>query len=424
MRRRRACPECDLVVTLPPLHAGEAASCPRCDHELAYRPKAPAERVLAYSVSAVIMLMLTLLFPFMQFSLGSSQTEIVLLDTATAFRATQWPALAVVIIATIVILPGMYLLAVTYVYAGIASRRYLPGSIWLARALSHIKPWLMTDVFLVGVLVSLVKLLSMASISLGPSFWAFCAYVVCMVKAVSNVDSDWMWFALKGEPKTPYVAVSGTDAWSQGLVGCRTCGLLNRIEQGHCRRCARRIRVPGRHSIEHTWGLLIAASILYVPANLYPMMRTQSLIGVTESTILGGVWQMVELGSYFVAAVIFFASIVIPVAKIIVLAWLCLVVQRARAGADPMTQQQRMRWYRIVEFIGRWSMIDVFVVAIMVALIQAGVILSIQPGPAALAFAAVVILTMLAAMAFDPKALWQPHRVAQLEEERMHEQSH
>lgn len=417
MKRRRACPECDLVVVLPPLRAGDAASCPRCRRELTYRPRAPAERVLAYCFSALVMLVLTLPFAFMQFDLGSTHQTIVLLDTATAFRNSDWPILAVLIIATIIILPGLYLLAVAYVYTGIAMRQYLAGSLWLARALSHLKPWLMTDVFLVGVLVSLVKLVSVANISLGPSFWAFCIYVFFMVKTVSGIDADWMWFALKGEAKTPFNTLTGHDALAQGVVGCSTCGLLNRIEQGHCRRCARRIRVPGRHSIEQTVSLLLAATILYIPANIYPMMHTHTITGTIESTILGGVWQMVEAGSYLVAAVIFFASIVIPVAKIGVLGWLCYVVHKA----PTMSAQKRMRWYRIVEFIGRWSMIDVFVVAIMVALIQAGILLSIQPGPAALAFAAVVVLTMLAAMTFDPKALWHPYRVELYKEERLHE---
>ena len=418
MKRRRACPECDLVVVLPPLRPGEAAACPRCNRELTYRSKAPAERVLAYALAALTFLLLTLPFTFMQFTLGGIQQEIVLLDTATAFRSSEWPLLAVLIVATILVLPGMYLAALTYVYIGIARREIWSGSIWLARAISHIKPWLMTDVFLVGVLVSLVKLLSMASISLGLSFWAFCGYVIFMAKTVSNVDADWMWFALQKEPKAPFVAEVGRSAWSQGVVGCPTCGLLNRFEQGHCRRCARRIRLPGGHSLQWTIALLLAATILYIPANVYPMMSTQSVTGSSDATILGGVWQMIEYGSYLVAAVIFFASIVIPVAKIGILLWLCYVVRFGKR----MSAQKRMRWYRVVEFIGRWSMIDVFVVAIMVALIQAGVLLSIQPGPAALAFAAVVVLTMLAAMAFDPKALWHPERVRDEGQEQTDEQ--
>ncbi|RUO26835.1 paraquat-inducible protein A [Aliidiomarina minuta] len=406
-KRWRACPECDLVVALPALRAGHSASCPRCRRELTYRARMPAERVLAYASAAIVMLLLTLPYPFLTFSLGGMQENIILLDTVTALRQSDWPLLGLLIAMSIIVLPGMYLLAVAYVYGSVASRHYWPGSVWLARAISHIKPWLMTDVFLVGVLISLVKLLTLADIGFGWSFWAFCGYVVLMAKTVSNVDSDWLWFALQDEPAPPTGTQLGEEAWSQHLVGCNICGLLNRPEDIHCRRCARKIRIPGSHSVERTVALLVTAAILYVPANVYIMMSTITVGGVVESTIMGGVVQMLEMGSYLVAAVIFFASIVIPVLKIVVLGWLCYVVRYGQ----PMSMQRRARWYRVTEFIGRWSMIDVFVVAIMVALIQAGVILSISPGPAAAAFAAVVILTMLAAMSFDPKALWQPARV-------------
>lgn len=418
MKRRRACPECDLVVVLPALRSGQAANCPRCKRELTYRAGAPAERVLAYAAAALIMLALTLPFTFLSFSMGGQAQSIVWLDTAVALRSNDWPVLSILIAATVLVLPGLYLLAVGYVYGAIASRRYWPGATWLARSISNMKPWLMTDVFLVGVLVSLVKLVGMADIQLGLSFWAFCGYVAMLVKTVSSIDADWMWFALRHEPKTPYVAQAGQDAWSQGLVGCVSCGLLNRFEQGHCRRCYRRLRLPGQHRLQWCLALLVAATILYIPANLYPMMRTVTVGGVVESTILGGVWQMVELGSYLVAAVIFFASIIIPIAKIVVLAWLCWLVYRG----ESMAVEKRVYWFRVVEFIGRWSMIDVFVVAIMVALIQAGAILSIYPGPAAMAFAAVVVLTMLAAMVFDPKALWNPKRLHFDAQEWKHEQ--
>lgn len=420
LRRCRACPECDLVVKLPPLRQNEAASCPRCNRELTYRSRAPAERVLAYALGATIMLLLTLLFPFLTFSLNGMQESIVLLDAAFALRNHDWPVLAVLIALTIIVLPGMYLAAVAYVYAGIAARQYWPGSVWLARAITHIKPWLMTDVFLVGVLVSLVKLMGLASLSLGWSFWAFCGYVILLVKTVSNVDSDWLWFALQQEPEAPQGTQLGREAWHQGLIGCSICGLLNSADTRHCRRCSRRIRIPGSYSTQRTLALLVAAAILYIPANTYTMMSTLSVVGRTDSTILGGIWQMVEQGSYLVAAIIFFASVVIPVAKIGVMLWLCYVVSYAR----PMSMHKRAMWYRTSEFIGRWSMIDVFVVAIMVALIQAGVILSILPGPAAIAFAAVVILTMLAVMSFDPKSLWQPQRALTDAQEWKHEHEH
>jgi len=141
---------------------------------------------------------------------------------------------------------------------------------------------------------------------------------------------------------------------------------------------------------------------MYIPANVYPIMTTTSLGHTSPSTIIGGVVELVQLGSWPVAAVIFIASVIVPVGKLVALAWLCLVVSRS----SELNAAVRTRLYRLTEFIGRWSMIDIFVVAILVALIRAGSLMSITPGPAALAFGAVVVITMLAAMTFDPRLLW------------------
>lgn len=141
---------------------------------------------------------------------------------------------------------------------------------------------------------------------------------------------------------------------------------------------------------------------MYVPANIYPIMTTTSLGHSSPSTIIGGVVELVQMGSWPVAAVIFIASVIVPVGKLVALAWLCLVVSRS----SELNAAVRTRLYRLTEFIGRWSMIDIFVVAILVALIRAGSLMSITPGPAALAFGAVVVITMLAAMTFDPRLLW------------------
>jgi paraquat-inducible protein A len=156
------------------------------------------------------------------------------------------------------------------------------------------------------------------------------------------------------------------------------------------------------HSLQRTWALLATAALLYVPANFYPIMTTTSLGQSTPSTIIGGVVELIQMGSWPIAMVIFVASVIVPVGKLGALAWLCLVVKRS----DELNAGTRTRLYRLTEFIGRWSMVDVFVVAILVALIRAGSLMSITPGPAALAFATVVILTMLAAMTFDPRLIW------------------
>ena len=150
----------------------------------------------------------------------------------------------------------------------------------------------------------------------------------------------------------------------------------------------------------------MAASILYIPANLYPMMYTTSVGQTESSTILSGVALLWHLKSYPVAMVIFFASIIIPLSKIIILIYLYRHT-RKDSQSDITAARKNITLYRITEFIGRWSMIDIFVVALLAALVQLHQLMSIEPGPAALSFAAVVILTMLSALTFDSRCLWQ-----------------
>jgi paraquat-inducible protein A len=149
-------------------------------------------------------------------------------------------------------------------------------------------------------------------------------------------------------------------------------------------------------------ALLITAAVLYIPANVLPIMTTDQLGRSTDSTILGGVVLLMKMGSYPVAAVIFVASVLVPVSKLVALAWLCWSVARRH----PTSHRQRTVLYRVTEFIGRWSMVDVFVVTILVALIHLGGLLRITPGAAAVAFGGVVIVTMLAAESFDPRLIW------------------
>jgi len=155
-------------------------------------------------------------------------------------------------------------------------------------------------------------------------------------------------------------------------------------------------------SIQHTWAYLLTAVVLLFPANFMPIMTTR-LFGQDEpSTILGGVMVLWESGSIPIAIVIFIASVFIPIAKILVLAWLNYTVQ---VGHD-LRHGERMLMYRVAEFIGRWSMIDIFVVIVLVCLIQLGNTMTVLPGPATISFSAVVVITMLAAMSFEPRLIW------------------
>jgi len=192
------------------------------------------------------------------------------------------------------------------------------------------------------------------------------------------------------------------SAMEQRLQGCPICTSVAPVEKTLCTRCGSKLHAGWANSIQHTWAWLVTSVVLYLPANFLPITYTRFLGKETESTILGGVVTMWEHGSEPIAIIIFVASVLVPLGKMLVLAWLCLSVQFGSNFLLP----QKTRLYRVTEFVGRWSMIDVFVVSILVALIQLGNVMTILPGVAALAFAAMVVTTMLAALAFDPRLLW------------------
>ncbi len=194
---------------------------------------------------------------------------------------------------------------------------------------------------------------------------------------------------------------AGTAA-AEGLATCHTCYKLAPASLHDCPRCGSGLHLRSADSLQRTLALLITAVVLYIPANVLPIMTTTQLGTPEPSTILGGVVLLIHHESYPIAAVIFIASVLVPTGKMIAILWLCWSVRRGQKTS----QEQRTRMYRLTEFVGKWSMTDVFVVAILVALIQLGGLLTIEAGSAAIAFGGVVILTMLSAEAFDPRLIW------------------
>ncbi|MFO1413429.1 MAG: paraquat-inducible protein A [Burkholderiales bacterium] len=191
-----------------------------------------------------------------------------------------------------------------------------------------------------------------------------------------------------------------------GLLACHECGLLARPAAagipGHCPRCGEALAWRRPDPIQRTWALLIAAAILYVPANALPVLVTDTIGSNEADTILSGVVFLYSSGSWPLALIVLIASVLIPIGKIVALGYVLVTVQRGSARSN----RQRTRLYRTVEFIGRWSMLDVFVDTFVVALVQLAPLMSVQPGPGVLYFMGVVILTMLAAQSFDPRLIW------------------
>ena len=191
-----------------------------------------------------------------------------------------------------------------------------------------------------------------------------------------------------------------------GILICTECHELNRqdpeTDEQTCTRCGALVHARRPNSLMRTWALLITAAILYIPANLLPIMTINSLGQGAPSTIMAGVIELVQHGMFPIAAVVFIASILVPTFKLVGIALLLFSVQRHQ----PLSARQRIIMYRFIEFIGRWSMLDIFVIAILVAVVNFGRLASIEANLGAVAFASVVILTMFAAVTFDPRLIW------------------
>ena len=199
--------------------------------------------------------------------------------------------------------------------------------------------------------------------------------------------------------RSPYAT-----ATSRGLLSCHACDLLSPMtaEAEPCPRCGAVLHHRKPASVTRGWAFLLAAYLLYIPANLLPIMVTQSIFGTQRDTIMSGVVYLWLSGSHMLALVVLIASVVVPLLKMMILTLLLLSVRRGSTWRI----RERTRLYALVEVIGRWSMLDIFVVAMLASLVRAGALATIMPGAGSLAFASVVVLTMLASMSFDPRLLW------------------
>ena len=199
-----------------------------------------------------------------------------------------------------------------------------------------------------------------------------------------------------------------TTAAQASLMSCHACHQLSRIPAGFtngeaiCPRCEAHIHLRKPNSISRTWALLIAAYILYIPANLLPVMTVISFGKGEADTILSGVKELIHAGMLPIALLVFFASIMVPVTKLLLLTYLLLSVQYKSRWRP----RERTLLYRGTEVVGRWSMIDIFMISILIALVKLEAVATIEPGAGAISFAAVVIITMFAAMGFDPRLIW------------------
>ena len=406
--RLRECRDCGRFQTVPALRAGATARCLRCDAVLRRTHIDPLGRSLALHLAGLAMLGVAGLMSLMTVSTGGMNLSADLISGPLGLQRHGLWELAVVVAFTTAVAPLLRLTTMVYVLGGLRLRRPPRHLRRLFAWLEHLRPWSMVEVYLLGVFVAYVKLVDLVHIEIGPALYALGALMLTNVVADAVLDRQAVWDEMERRG-LPDAEVDHAAAVLQGprtgALGCETCGLvcLPAVDAGpRCPRCASRLHPRKPDSIARTWALLIAALVLYIPANVYPVLTVVQLGAGAPSTILGGVEELFSSGLYPLAALVFFASIVVPMLKMAGLATM-LVATRARWTGR---LRDRTSLYRVVKAIGRWSMIDVFMISILVALVQFGAVVTIAPGVGSVAFAAVVILTMFAADAFDPRLMW------------------
>ncbi|QHM70511.1 membrane integrity-associated transporter subunit PqiA [Mixta intestinalis] len=394
------CPQCDLMTRLPPIAIGQKASCPRCHATLTINWSEPRKRPSGYALAALFMLLLANLFPFVSMHVSGLSSEITLMEIPQVMVSEDYTSLATLFMLFVQAVPAFCMVTLLLLVNPLPLPQ--PLRIGLARILFKLKSWGMAEIFLAGVLVSFVKLMAYGDIGIGSSFLPWCLFCLLQLRAFQCVDRRWLWREIAAEPPLPFRPQAGISGLKQGLRSCPCCTAVLPADRSVCPRCTTVAHARRRHSLQWTLALLFTSVIIYIPANILPIMVTEALGDKMGSNIMAGVILLWSDGSYPVALVIFIASIMVPSLKMLAIGWLCW-----DANGHGRRDSEKMHLiYEVVEFVGRWSMIDVFVIAVLSALVRIGQLMNIYPAPGAILFAAVVILTMFAAMTFDPRLTW------------------
>jgi paraquat-inducible protein A len=396
------CHDCGTIQRLPAMPPGARAVCPLCDAHLRHTRIDPFGVPLALHLTALVMFGIGTIWTLMSVSTAGQFRDANLLTGPEQLRSFGLWELALVVLFTTVAAPLLRILCMIAVLVGLRARHRPPGIRLIYSWVEHLRPWSMVEIFLLGLFVAYVRLSGIAHIDLGPALLALGTLTLTTLAADVMLDEHAVWEAL--DTRMTHHAPSASLLGAHMVrMGCDTCRLIIRGRDGAlCPRCGFTLHHRKPSSLSRTWALLLASMVLYVPANTFPVLTVIRFGAGEPSTILQGVRELMEVGEWPLALLVFFASVAVPVLKIVSLI-LLLVTTMTRIR---MHRRDRTVLYRIIDAIGRWSMIDIFMESILVALVQFGAVVTIIPGPGAIAFAAVVILTMFAARSFDPRLIW------------------
>ena len=388
------CPDCGLLQVLPPPKPRHVRHCARCRRSFGDgHNHGPAARAL--TLTALILFALANLYPFMGLQFGGRESSIHL-GSGVEGMADHGDLLpiAMLVLAISILAPLGRLAALGLVLLHLRRGRRSPWVADLMHFADRVRVWSMLDVFLVGSLVALTKLHDLARVEVGLGLYMLGALVLVLAALEMTIDRHAIWHQILPAPSAD---TPPRPDWH----GCVDCGMVQ--EPGdYCVRCGVRLHRRKPHSLSRAAALVVTGIILYLPANLYPVLTVITLGRGAPSTIMGGVIELMSGNDWPLAVIVFVASVAVPLLKLGGLGWL---IFSARRGADRRLTD-RTRLYRMIELVGRWSTVDVIVAALLTALVTLGNIAEVVPGLGVLAFGGVVFVTLLATEFFDPRLLW------------------
>jgi paraquat-inducible protein A len=379
---------------LPVLGRKQTAMCRRCDSTLAGPATGRVESPLALAGGALLLLLAAIAWPLMTVSSLGAARQSWLHTCVSALWDQGFFSLASLVATFTVALPCVYLLMLIWVL--LALRFDFGGPLGsLFRWVQHLRPWMMIEVYLVGCFVAYSRIKVVATIEIGVGGWCLLGASLLFLLTLTQLDARTVWESL------PVDAAIGKG---NETIACTVCDLIvtDAADGGHCPRCAATLHVRKPDAIRRTTALVITGFLLYVPANVIPVLTTVRLGRSDENTILSGVLELVHNDLWPLAIIVFSASIILPLLKLCGLSWMLIAThlrsRRLLVG--------RTRFYRMIDLVGRWSNIDVFAVSVLIAALRFGALTEVHAGTGLVAFAAVVIITMVATSVFDTRLMW------------------
>ncbi len=342
-----------------------------------------------------------MLLPLMTMNIAGLSGSCSVVEGVTAFFESGYELTAIVLLLSSMLCPFLLLLATLTISTCLYLRK---APLWLAKVMrfyQHVQEWAMAEIYFLGIIIAIIKMTDSADVNYNIGFFMFIVLVLVTAAIESNLDTTFFWQKISSIDNSVGITSEGTAAGND-LVLCHDCQQLAPKSQTKCKRCGAGLYLRKKNSVSRTTALVLTSLVFLLPANIFPIMRVDFLGTITISTIMDGIIYFFHDGSYVIGAIILIASILVPVFKVVGISILLFCV----AFNKRKFLYEKTVMYRYISLIGRWSMLDIFVIALLAALVDFGFMSQIYTARAATYFCAVVIITMCATIAFDPRLLW------------------